>query len=203
MGLVNGPQTKIWHAVASSEQADMKITGKGASNQILGGQVGKNHWFAWRTNGWPLVREIIFSDLPPINSFISDSDPWRAFWVDQALFKGPRLNLRRLRNNDSIQVWHAWGDGPRTLLRTTEAKRWLCVCWKHSYFLCSKKEAGLYPPCLPPLRSCVCKNTRIRYSTHPFVYQPHICNFLGKNYFNKRRGWKMVHSSGQPRKKKE
>ena len=36
MGLVNGPQTKIWHAVASSEQADMKITGKGASNQILG-----------------------------------------------------------------------------------------------------------------------------------------------------------------------
>ena len=43
----------------------------------------QNHWFAWRANQWPLVRETLFSSVPPSNSLVSVSDPRRAFWADQ------------------------------------------------------------------------------------------------------------------------
>ena len=52
-----------------------------------------NHAFAWRANQWPLVRETLFSVVPPSNSLVPVSDPWRAFWADTTPFKGPRLAL--------------------------------------------------------------------------------------------------------------
>jgi len=51
----------------------------------------KDHWFAWRANQWPLVREKLFSFVPHSNSLVSVSDHWRAFWADAAPFNGPRL----------------------------------------------------------------------------------------------------------------
>ena len=44
----------------------------------------KDYWFAWRANQWPLVRETLISSVPPSNSLVSVSDPWRAFWDDHA-----------------------------------------------------------------------------------------------------------------------
>ena len=40
---------------------------------------------------WHLIGKTRFSVVPPSNSLISVSDPWRAFWADMAPFKGPRL----------------------------------------------------------------------------------------------------------------
>ena len=35
--------------------------------------------------------ETLFSVVPPSNSLVSVSDPWRAFWADTTPFKGPQL----------------------------------------------------------------------------------------------------------------
>ena len=37
----------------------------------------KNHWFSFRANFWILIREILFSSIPPSNPLVSISDPWR------------------------------------------------------------------------------------------------------------------------------
>ena len=47
------------------------ISGGFQAIKHLGGQVGKNHWFSWRSNKWPLVRETLFSSVPPSNFLVS------------------------------------------------------------------------------------------------------------------------------------
>ena len=44
-------------------------------------------------NQWLLVGEILFSSVPPSNSFVAASNPWRAFWADKAPFTGPQPQL--------------------------------------------------------------------------------------------------------------
>ena len=50
----------------------------------------KNHWFAWRTNQWPLIGEILFSSVPPSNRLFvcqdnNENEPedetFRSFWI--------------------------------------------------------------------------------------------------------------------------
>ena len=41
----------------------------------------------------PLSGTILVSFVPPSNSLIPISDPWRAFWADMAPFKGPQPSL--------------------------------------------------------------------------------------------------------------
>ena len=58
--------------------------------------------------------------------------------------------MRRLRNKDSVQVWHAWGDGPRTLLRTTEAKLGCAFAENTLIFFVPKRRLA-FTPLGPPL----------------------------------------------------
>ena len=85
----------------------------------------KNHWFAWRANQWPLVGETLFSSVPPSNSLVSVSDPWRAFWADTAPFKGPRLASCVASGTTEIQghlqVCRARRGGPRTPSKIADA----------------------------------------------------------------------------------
>ena len=53
----------------------------------------KNHWFTWRANQWPLIGETLFSSVPPSNSLVSISDPWRTFWADTCVLQGPWTRL--------------------------------------------------------------------------------------------------------------
>ena len=74
--------------------------GGAASNQILGEQINKNHWFAWRANQWPVNGETLLSSVPPSNSLVLVLDPRRTFWADTAPFKGPlcrRINCFRAK----------------------------------------------------------------------------------------------------------
>ena len=42
---------------------------------------------------WPLSRKILFSFVPPSNSLVSVSDPWRAFLSGQGHLTSPNLTL--------------------------------------------------------------------------------------------------------------
>ena len=68
-------------------------------------------------------EEILFSSIPPSNSLVSVSDPWRAFWADTAPFKGPRLAScvasGTIEMQGHHQVCRARRKGPRTLSRKT------------------------------------------------------------------------------------
>ena len=51
----------------------------------------KNHWFGWRANQRPLIKETLFlfcfsQQLPCLRL-----GPFRAFWADTTPFKGPQL----------------------------------------------------------------------------------------------------------------
>ena len=70
------------------------ISDKGAQAvKYWGGQIGKKSLICLDGKSINLFGEILFSSLPPSNSLVSVSDPWRAFWADTAPFKGPRLTL--------------------------------------------------------------------------------------------------------------
>ena len=85
----------------------------------------RNHWFAWRANQWPLIREILFSSVPPSNSLVSVLDPRRAFWADTAPFKSPRLALcvapGTTEKQEYRQVCCTRRGGPSTLSKTSDA----------------------------------------------------------------------------------
>ena len=111
-----------------------------------GSQKGKkNHWFAWRTNQWPLVRLTLFPyPATPLSLFWtlewlfwadapSFTNPWFVSWVASGTPEIP--GHRQVRSNRC--------KGPRTLSRTTDPKNWLCVCWKHRFFVSWGSLLGL------------------------------------------------------------
>ena len=85
----------------------------------------KYHWFAWRSNQWPLTREILFSSVLTSNSLDSVSHPWTAFCADTAPFKGPWLASYVASKTTEIQgrhqVCHDRHGGPRASSRTIDA----------------------------------------------------------------------------------
>ena len=54
---------------------------KGASNQVLGGgcRLMKNSWFARRVYQWNIVGETLLPSVPPNNSLVLVSEPWRSW----------------------------------------------------------------------------------------------------------------------------
>ena len=98
----------------------------------------KNHWFACKANQWPLIGETLISSVPPSNSLVSVSDPWRAYWADTPPFKGPRLASCVASGTSEIQghrqVCRARRGGPRTLSTTTGAQT-LIVCLLKTPFI--------------------------------------------------------------------
>ena len=73
----------------------------------------------------PLSRKhYVFSFVLPSNSFVSVSNPWRAFWVDTAPFQGPRLASciasRTAERQGHSQVFCGWSLGHRTPLKTAD-----------------------------------------------------------------------------------
>ena len=64
----------------------------------------KNHWFTWRANQWPLIKETLFSSVPPSNSLVSVLDPW--------LDLGAASGTTEIHGHR--QVWHTRRIGPRT-----------------------------------------------------------------------------------------
>ena len=100
----------------------------------------KTHWFAWRANQWPLIRETPFSSVPPSSSLVSVSNHRRAFWADTTPFSGPRLASCIASGTTEIQghsqVSRARCRGPRTpsvRQQQLTQKPWLCVCWKRTF----------------------------------------------------------------------
>ena len=69
-----------------------------------------------------LIRDTLFSSVPPNNSLVSVSDPRRAFRADTAPFSGPRLVASGTTEKQGHrQVWRARCGGPRTPSTTTDA----------------------------------------------------------------------------------
>ena len=98
--------------------------------------------------------ENIFSSDPPSNSLVPVLDPWRAFWVDTALFKGPWLvSCDASGTKGHRQLCRSVRGGPWTLKspKNSYCKLWLSVCRKHLCFCCSKNWEGVEgPPLAPP-----------------------------------------------------
>ena len=68
--------------------------------------VVKKNWFARRANQWPLVRETLFSVVPPSNSLVSVADPWRLFeltWCPRRTLALPRALLPELQRKDTVR----------------------------------------------------------------------------------------------------
>ena len=87
--------------------------------------MGKNNQLR-RANQCPLIGEVLFSSVPPSNSLISVSDPWRAFWAGTAPFKGPRFASAVASGTTDIQghrqVCRAGRRGPRTQPKTVKSR---------------------------------------------------------------------------------
>ena len=85
----------------------------------------KNHWCTWRANQLPLIGETLFSFVPPSNSLVSVSDPWRALDLPLAIAS------RTTEIQEQRQVCCARLGGPRTPWKTTDTNLdcGLCVCW--------------------------------------------------------------------------
>ena len=85
--------------------------------------------FLWKLidlpGGQTLIRETLFSSIPPSNSLVSVLDPQRAFWADMAPFSGPRLAScvasGTTEEQGHRQVCRARREGPRTPSTTTHA----------------------------------------------------------------------------------
>ena len=66
-------------------------------------------------NQWPIVGEILFSSIPPSNSLVSISDPWRAFWANTVPSTRLVRCFRNYRESRTPSVV------PRTMSSTTDA----------------------------------------------------------------------------------
>ena len=76
---------------ADGSSSSLASSGSGHELNFFCFLLVKSQWFVWKANQWPLSRELIFSFVPPRNSLVSVSNPWRAFWADTLPFKGPWL----------------------------------------------------------------------------------------------------------------
>ena len=83
----------------------------------------------------PSLWRKLFSVVPPINSLISVSDPWRDFWADTLPFQGPKPHLMRcfrsFRDTRSLSGWcrclrttSKRTDANLLLLKNTLANSW-------------------------------------------------------------------------------
>ena len=91
-----------------------------------------------------LAGETQFSSVPPSNSIVSVSDPWRALWANTAAFKRPLTRLMRY-------FWNyrdtRTSSGAATLGATSissQRKLRLCSCWKctflHRYLIVNSQQ---------------------------------------------------------------
>ena len=130
--------------------ASPRIVAKWAqANKHLWGKIGKNIFFVWRTNQWPLVRETLFSYIPPRNSLISFWDSWMAFGadttpLDRSSFWLVRCELQRNKDTVRCAMWD-WVVAQDTA-KDNYRKPWLRVGRKRTCFHWSKNWKGPGPP---------------------------------------------------------
>ena len=114
------------------------------------------HWFTLRANQWPLIRETLFSLVPPCNSLATVLDQWRAFWADTAPFKGPQpqrmhcfRNYGDTRTQSGAHLAHLARRFQDTVKK--QPKQTLIVrLLKTPIFIDPKNYGHLASPCPPP-----------------------------------------------------
>ena len=87
------PQTicSAYSTKSNLNQMNDEISNELASNQmLLRCKRKKNHWFACMANQRTIVKDTLFSSVPPSNSLACILNPWRTFWTT-APFEGPQL----------------------------------------------------------------------------------------------------------------
>ena len=112
-----GFERMVWHALhwrGESIQKKFRLCyswGRGQLNQILqeGPDGIEKNQLSLMTNQWPIVRETN-SSVPPSNSLVSFSNPWRTFRADATPFKDFALCVA----SETLRTARARRRDPRT-----------------------------------------------------------------------------------------
>ena len=109
-----------------------------------------------RANQWPLIRETLFSSVPPCNSLATVLDQWRAFWADTAPFKGPQpqrmhcfRNYGDTRTQSGAHLAHLARRFQDTVKNQPKQTLIVRLLKTHS-FLLMQKIKGTLPPLSTP-----------------------------------------------------